>query len=59
MSIENHYFHDEDLTLRSAMTDKLEINCDLEDIEDMKYIEITREDVIAMASHFEIKESEL
>ena len=59
MSIEEHDFNDEDLSLREAYTDKIVLDCDLDRIDGLQYIEITRDDVIAMAVHFGVNADEL
>ncbi len=59
MGIEKHKFSDEDLSLREAYTDKISLDCDLDAIDGLKYIELARDDVIAMAVHFEIVAEDL
>ena len=59
MSIESHKFNDEDLSLREAYTDKIALDCDLDRIDSLQYIELNRDDVVEMAIHFNITADEL
>ena len=59
MRIENHSFSDEDVGLRTAYADELQLDCDLPDIDGRKYVYFNRDDVLAMAKHFLISPQEL
>ena len=63
MEIEKHVFSDEDVTLRNGDGDSVELDCDLLDIHDMKYITLNKRDIAVLAGAVgitadDIKESE-
>jgi len=59
MGIEDHEFYDEDVGLKTHCDEYIELDCNLEPIVDMGYIQFNREDIIAMAKCMEITSDEL
>lgn len=59
MSIEDHIFSDEDVTLRGAYDDTVDLDCDLADIGDCKYITLSKNDVIELAKLMDVTKEDL
>ena len=52
--IEDYEFSDEDVKLREAYSDRILLDCSMADGYGMQYIDVSIEDVEAMAKHFNL-----
>ena len=59
MSIEDYTFSDEDVTLRLANDDSIDLDCNLSCIGDCKYITLNKSDVVEIAKLMGVNKEDL